>query len=559
MYKSRRRRISRRSSYDVLRVARLYLSAIDSPIALGVYLRLKYNEDTTRLTIDPIDYANPDSFHKDYLAVKFLSKFDGFGSPNEKRRVALESFFAFEQQCADTNRRLIKAPYPPGAVGDVLISASGKIRALLGDVDSSLEEILDSCRWGPGVTSSCKGKFLSAYNKFNSDIECTPAIVPFWESLVREFPTWLSGRAISAVVPGNKVTTVPKNSKTDRTIAVEPHLNAFLQRGVGRVLGRRLRRWGVTLHDQSRNRELAQIGSLSGGFATIDLKGASDTISTEVCRILLPPDWHHLLMLLRSDSYSLDGQQKRYHKMSSMGNGFTFELESLIFSSLVKAVYQHLGISDEFRVYGDDLVVATPAFLLLKDCLAYAGFSVNEDKTHSASPFRESCGGDYFLGVEVSPFFLREEGDIIQLITFANWLRVGSPSWLPIAEVWRYLYHAVPKQWANKGPSGAADSIFWVNYEEWDPDFVLHRRPYGPFMGYRILVPDFEPTSSGIPDGIPAVTAHLYLYPPVGSFFQRLVEDNFPSYKRRSVAREMGRWVLRSRVFSDSWPTVRWF
>lgn len=556
MYKSRRRRISRRSSFDVLRVARVYLEAIDSPKSLGIWLRLKYGESVLHEKVDPMDYLDHVSFHKDYCAVKFLSKFDGFGNPSDRRQAALDSFWDYEKHCRQTNHRLRLNPYPPGAVGDAIVSASGKIRALLGDVPIS--DILDKGSWGPGVTSSQKGKFLSAYNKFDSHIDLTPSLVPFWDALRREYPIWVGRAEFFCVVPWNKVTTVPKNSKTDRTIAIEPHLNAFLQRGVGKVIGSRLRRWGVTLNDQERNRDLARASSLSGAYSTVDLKGASDTVSIEAARLLLPSEWFHLLDILRSTHFELNGKIFRYEKLSSMGNGYTFEVESLIFCSLVKAVYQVLDISSEYRVYGDDLIVDSRALPLLREVLAHLGFIVNEEKTFSSSPFRESCGGDFFNGVEVSPFYLRKSGDIVQLITFANWLRVGSPYWLPIGKVWRYLYHAVPKQWANKGPFGLADSIFWVNYEEWDPLFEFHRRPYGPVVGYRILVPSFEPVNQGVPDRSSAIAAHLYIHRDRRSFFSYLMDGDFPDFRRVSVGREVGSWVLRSLILTDEWPSVRW-
>jgi hypothetical protein len=81
------------------------------------------------------------------------------------------------------------------------------------------------------------------------------------------------------MVSGNNVDWVPKNYKTDRTIAIEPDWNMFLQKGLGGLLRRRLRRVGQDLNDQSTNRFCAAVGSIDGSLATLDMSMASDTVA----------------------------------------------------------------------------------------------------------------------------------------------------------------------------------------------------------------------------------------------------------------------------------------
>lgn len=145
---------------------------------------------------------------------------------------------------------------------------------------------------------------------------------------------------------GNKVTTVPKNSKTDRVIAIEPLMNMYVQKGIGGAIRHSLRSVGINLNDQTSNQRLAREGSLQGKLATVDLSSASDSVSLLLVEELLPPDWVAAIKLCRSPCGVLpDGSVINYQKVSSMGNGFTFELESLIFWAACSSVCQYLRLS----------------------------------------------------------------------------------------------------------------------------------------------------------------------------------------------------------------------
>lgn len=206
----------------------------------------------------------------------------------------------------------------------------------------------------------------------------------------------------------NKISFVPKTAKTHRAIAVEPTLNTFVQHGIEQELKDRLRRVGLDLSNQSKNQELARLGTLEDEdpYCTIDLSSASDTLATEVVRHLLPPEWFDLMNRTRSPSYSLDGVVKRYHKFVSMGNGFCFPLETLIFASLCHTAAVSLNQRPDFRVYGDDIIVRRSVFHRTLQLLKCCGFSPNPKKTFFEGPFRESCGADWYLGENVRPLVL---------------------------------------------------------------------------------------------------------------------------------------------------------
>lgn len=99
--------------------------------------------------------------------------------------------------------------------------------------------------------------------------------------------------------------------------------------------------------------------------------------------------------------------------VSTMGNGFTFPLETIIFASVVRAVYISKGINpmigsgnDNCAIFGDDIVVRKDCFHTVERMLIRFGFVVNEGKSFNSGVFRESCGFDYFSGVNIRPVFI---------------------------------------------------------------------------------------------------------------------------------------------------------
>ena len=195
------------------------------------------------------------------------------------------------------------------------------------------------------------------------------------------------------------------------------------------MIRRRLQRFGqLTPTAQFKARDLARRGSETGLLATLDLKGASDSVSVALCELLLPPDWFEHLVNTRSQIGTVEGRVVPYAKLSSMGNGYTFELETLIFYALSCT---HSGIGNKWtHVYGDDIIVTSDLAEPLALTLAEVGFDLNSDKSFWNGPFRESCGGHYWNGRDVTPFYLkgrpRHVGDVITLHNkVLKWLHVG--------------------------------------------------------------------------------------------------------------------------------------
>ena len=163
-------------------------------------------------------------------------------------------------------------------------------------------------------------------------------------------------------------------------------------------------------HAKLRHMRLARLASAGRlSCATIDLSNASDTVAYQLVKLVLPPDWFELLISLRAPFTDMDGKRVRLEKFSSMGNGFTFALETLLFWTLCDTVSN--GEAQVLRVFGDDIIVDTAHAKACVKALEFFGFTPNAKKTFLEGPFRESCGGDYFNGVSVRAVYVKNLPD----------------------------------------------------------------------------------------------------------------------------------------------------
>jgi len=393
------------------RFVKSYLSALDCPRSLAIWLMFTNNEHDQLIAMDfnPLFYLEDRQFMDAYLATKFLSKAIFLKTKVDKKKVAFDSFLATERACADVNKDDFRNSYKQNRNFEWIHNeATRKINFILDDI--APEEFFDFANWGPGVTQLVK-RDTSSTNKFRLENGITRTLHDFVEPFfARAYPMWDLTKVIFS--PGNKIVTVPKNSKTDRTIAIEPGLNLWFQKAIGTMIRNRLRRVGIDLNSQDRNQRLSRVGSKFDTLATVDFSNASDSISTSTVRNLLPSRWFTLMNLVRSKFGLLEGTQIHYEKFSSMGNGFTFELESLIFYALALSCCKRLHVNTkEVSVYGDDVVIPVEAFdLFVQICKIY-GFSVNAEKSYSSGGFRESCGSHYLNGRDCKPYYLKEVVD----------------------------------------------------------------------------------------------------------------------------------------------------
>jgi hypothetical protein len=417
--------------------------------------------DLTASRADPQLYESASSYWKYAVIGSFLKKFPFGNVPNLNPLLAAKERSAqAELLCRITNKRLshnrtrgYRLNNNRQYVNEVFHLARLKISRWLGEVSPG--EIASKSRHGPGGCIGVKRPMTTKYYKYSADQYTVSArCVPYVRALFMSDPLWV--RALSGLGPFdygppfpldfvlrervtvtdyNKVTYVPKTAQVHRAIAVEPMLNIYFQLGVGKVLRDRLRKIGLDLSSSwERNKKYAYIGSCGAdgspsNLATVDLSMASDTLAIELVRELLPPDWFDVLSTLRSPNGLFEDGLKPWAKFSSMGNGYTFELETMIFYALALSLCQVLGQSSKFiTVFGDDIVIPSAILNQFTDLLRYSGFRINTKKTFAIGPFRESCGGDYFRGADVRPFYLKNQLlSVKDLIFLRNslWLMAG--------------------------------------------------------------------------------------------------------------------------------------
>lgn len=383
------------------------LESLNTPVSLSVYIQLKNNchEDLVNRKIDPSHYESTALFRKDYQAVKGLSKAVFLTTTIDKRKAAVDRFWKAESSCSETNKRFDNLMYGGGL--ETLLSDDPEMFSLLSRAQNQISKILGkvpslaSFRFGPGVTSLVK-RNVTLPQKYSREIHVTPELYSYWRDILG--PLWSSYVDDVKVVSGNNVSFVDKNAKTDRAIAVEPHVNVYAQLGVGQVLRDKLRRWINLDSGQEVNRFLASKAH-EWDLATVDLESASDTISRALIWFLLPEEWASLLDTCRSHRFTFNGEEFESEKFSSMGNGFTFELETIIFYALARACGSHRDLTS---CYGDDIIAEKHTYPKLKKLLDFCGFTVNLDKSFICGSFYESCGEDYFKGVNVRPFFWKD-------------------------------------------------------------------------------------------------------------------------------------------------------
>lgn len=428
---------------------------------------------------NPADYLDEKEFMLDYLRQEMFSKYPFPFEGVDRRKAALDSFIAGEEACRSANSMLVDWSTRAHLDFSVWARARRIASHVLGRFN--LDEMVGRCGFGPGASTSLRRALSSQQNKWDRSSHITAGALPYYMAFYRYCGVRDMLPASLEVVGGNKVTTVPKNGKTDRVIAIEPDWNMFFQKGVGGMIRHRLQRHAglLTSDAQEKNKTLARIGSANGGYATIDLKQASDCISLALCEALLPNDWLKVLADLRSPVGEVGGIQITYEKVSSMGNGFTFELETLLFYCLCRAVCE----DGEVLVYGDDIIIPRGYSEQVLTVLRQAHFTVNPKKTFTMGPFRESCGGHYFCGHDVTPFYVRKPVETLgTAIALANaitdWSEryTGGVSRDPIfRESWETIRRRTPR--VLRGPRPFSGCL-WSAWDDAMPKWSKSTQSY---------------------------------------------------------------------------------
>jgi hypothetical protein len=508
---------SERCSVTLSLASLIYKSLGKVGSSLGADLESGRHGRLVDVSVNPKGYSDFRSFYRDYQASCLLRKFPKLSLNVDRRGVAIKGFVDSEVNCREINR-LFSSPVT--SLGSECYTLLGKarryIRGVLGDF--SWDAAIGFCDFGPGASIGVPRRRSHQCEKIgNLNPTATGPCMELVETYLRYDPHVREVGQSFTISRGSHVTTVPKDARKDRIIAIEPLWNTFFQKGIGGLLRSRLRAAGLDL-DKAHivNGRLARNGSLDDSLATIDLSSASDSISYSLVEFLLPESWFRAMQTVRSNNTLLDSGWLFLQKFSSMGNGFTFELESLIFLALCKAVAPYLEIGRDVSVYGDDIILPSTKTGALVDLLANVGFKTNHSKTFLSGPFRESCGQHYFHGRDVTPFFLKKElGGTLDWFYASNSVRLLAHRFggldygchASFRAAWDFCLSQVPKRYRSYSvPVGFGDCGIVRDFDEVSPRPLVSKRGFEGFISRSLT----SRTKENAFDELPALISKLW-------------------------------------------------
>lgn len=280
------------------------------------------------------------------------------------------------------------------------------------------------------------------------------------------------------------ITTVPKSWKARRTVMKNTTLGALFTGGLGKLMVKRLDEYGyendlTSLGRRSEyHRSLMRKLSISRSHATGDLSSASDSFTYELVNRLFPREWVRAMNLGRIRIMK-DDVTDSFTRMSSfmtMGIGFTFPAQTIAFYAVLEAIRRELNQPGFVSVFGDDLIYPRTIHPYVSVVLTDLGFILNKEKTYVDEYYRESCGSDFYAGLDVRPF--SPEGSFVELSgvqalaylykVYNGWLRRWDTGDIPnvlsyiLDEILRFTerIHQVPKDYPDYAGIKLVSPIF---------------------------------------------------------------------------------------------------
>lgn len=315
----------------------------------------------------------------------------------------------------------------PNGFADILHGVADIISASIGVIDPTTRR----CKHGPGAVSDLRRKSKYEFPIWPDRLE---KVFPMADFAYANYGLWADdllndqqcGR-FRDCEPTSKLIAVPKTQKGPRLIASEPTAHQWIQQLLkGAIDDRVSATWlskFVHFRDQTFNQRLARQASLSGSHWTVDLSDASDRLSCWVVErffrkneTLLTQFYSCRTRILRQ---SIDPTLQKYillKKFSTMGSALTFPVQTLVFLGCAIACVLYarkqrasirniVNLKGEVLVFGDDIIIPSDAGYLFQGLMGHLDFKVNRNKTFGTGKFRESCGGEYFDGHDVTPIY----------------------------------------------------------------------------------------------------------------------------------------------------------
>lgn len=476
------------------------------PLFLGGFLDLIFHRGPAVMRLD----VHPEAVR----AVRQLTLMYGkilLPTSEDRRRAAYEAYIETEKEVKafDSARRDLR---------DFRRVARSLFGPLLASLDVSVQSGQLVPKHGPGSTADrISGNQKYVQLSWPSRLEKE---FPYGEYCI---PNWRYNYLLNAVnfpEPGSetpvKVIDVPKTLKTPRIIAMEPVAMQYAQQAIARELILLLETderiaGQIGFRDAEINQSLAEIGSRDGSFATLDLSEASDRVSNQLVRTIfgIGPT-AHAVQACRSQRADVPGYGcLRISKFASMGSALTFPVEAMVFLTIIYLTIEKVEqrqishslikeMSGLVRVFGDDIIVPARYAASLSQELETYGFKVNTAKSFWTGMFRESCGKEFFAGLDVSvvkvrrvlPETRRDAQEILSAVSLRNQLYIAglwkAASWLDerIEKLIRYFPTVQPT-------SPVVGRTSFLGYESERTSPTLHRPEV---KGYVVKAP--SPASS---------------------------------------------------------------
>lgn len=319
---------------------------------------------------------------------------------------------AMQLESQRTNISRLSVPITPShVVYKVLQRARGIIKDILGKYDE--EEHLSQCRFGKrsSVGSPYRKSYLDL--KLKAPFEASSGQIRWFKNylksdiLLADVIRQASPKGITSykVCTHLTSTNVPKSYKSFRGITPNTTIGTFYTYGIGKVITSRLQMVGLNINTlQEKHGRYAKEFSRTRSHATADLSSASDSITLQLLMFLIPRKWLNILKMGQIRNVKLgDGLIYSTPTFCGMGIGFTFPLETLVFYGLLQSIKELASSKGFVSVYGDDLIYPSIMHKYVRDIFPKIGLCLNEDKTYVKQNFRESCGSDFYRGVDVRP------------------------------------------------------------------------------------------------------------------------------------------------------------
>lgn len=318
-----------------------------------------------------------------------------------------------EKACLDftTFQRNLAAPRPDLRLSTYIVVQKARrlIREVLGPYD--INEHMRLCRFGKRAVVGVPGAKAFLDEKIRN-MSCSQEQLSWFQlylksdNILQDAINETNEKHPYDLVSCLKLVNVPKKYNTLRSIMPNTGLGAFITAGLGKYLELRLRQDSCDIRKlQDDHKRLAQLASKTRHLVTLDLRKASENFTSAIVNRFLPRSWYNVHKMGRVSHASVGARECYLSSFMAMGIGYTFPLQTLIYRSVIKAIALLVGVDPKgVSVYGDDCIYPRKLHKYVIPILSDLGFEANSDKTFVHHFFRESCGGDYYHGVDVRPY-----------------------------------------------------------------------------------------------------------------------------------------------------------